>query len=115
MRQLCFSLLPDGSDQSVDASPGVPPRPRRYRKAAACSPRVAETLTADQDVRTRLRACGPDALTPVEALTVLLADLPALALALAGRKLHRVALRRRVISLPTSLVFARGKGDESGT
>jgi DNA repair protein RadC len=38
------------------------------------TPRVAETLTADQDVRTRLRSCGPDALTPVEALTVLLGE-----------------------------------------
>ena len=74
MRQLCFSLLPGGPDQSGDASPGVPPRPRRYRQAAAVSPRVAETLTADQDVRTRLRACGSDALTSVEALTVLLGE-----------------------------------------
>ena len=115
MRPLCFSLLPDCPQTEDDASPGVPPRPRRYAKAAPVSPRVAETLAANQDVRRRLLSCGPDALTPVEALTVLLADLPALALALAGRKLHRVALRRRVIPLPTSLVFARGKVDESGT
>jgi DNA repair protein RadC len=74
MRQLCFSLLPDGPDQRADASPGVPPRPRRYRKPAAVSPRVAETLAADQDVRKRLLACGPDALTPVETLTVLLGE-----------------------------------------
>jgi DNA repair protein RadC len=39
------------------------------------SPRAAETLAADQDVRARLRACGPDALTSVEALTILLAIL----------------------------------------
>jgi DNA repair protein RadC len=74
MRQLCFSLLPDGPENGGDASPGVPPRPRRYRQAAAVSPRVAETLRADQDARARLRACGPDALTPVEALTVLLGE-----------------------------------------
>ena len=72
MRPLCFSLLPDGPEHSGDASPGVPPRPRRYRQAAAVSPRVAETLAADQDVRRRLLSCGPDALTPVETLTVLL-------------------------------------------
>jgi len=35
---------------------------------------VAETLRADQDVRARLRSCGPDALTPLEALTVLLGE-----------------------------------------
>ena len=35
-----------------------------------------------------MRACGPDALTPVEALMVLLADLPALALTLAVLRLH---------------------------
>jgi DNA repair protein RadC len=35
---------------------------------------VAETLAADQDVRKRLLSCGPDALTPVEALTVLLGE-----------------------------------------
>ena len=74
MRQLCFSLLPDGPQPEGDASPGVPPRPRRYRKDAAVSPRVAETLAADQDVRRRLLASGPDALTPVEALTVLLGE-----------------------------------------
>jgi hypothetical protein len=74
MRPLCFSLLPDGPDQGGDASRGVPPRPRRYRKHTAVSPRVAATLNADQDVRTRLLASGPDALTPVEALTVLLGE-----------------------------------------
>ena len=51
---------------------------------------LAETLRADQDVRKRLRSCGPDALTPVEALTVRLADLPALALTLAGLRLDQV-------------------------
>ena len=74
MRQLCFSFLPDGPEKEGNASPGVPPRPRRYSKAAPVSPRVAETLRADQDVRVRLRSCGPDALTPVEALTVLLGE-----------------------------------------
>jgi hypothetical protein len=74
MRQRCFSLLPDGPQKEGDASPGVPPRPRRYPKAAAVSPRVAETLAADQDVRKRLLASGPDALTPVETLTVLLGE-----------------------------------------
>jgi DNA repair protein RadC len=74
MRQLCFSLLPDGPENKGDASSGVPLRPRRYRQVATYSPRVAETLRADQDVRARLRACGPDALTPVEALTVLLGE-----------------------------------------
>ena len=49
------------------------PRPAS-RRGAACSPRVAATLNADQNVRKRLLASGPDALTPVEALTVLLGE-----------------------------------------
>jgi hypothetical protein len=50
---------------------GAPPRPRRHRHATV-SPRVADPLRADQDVRARLRACRPDALTPVEAFTTVL-------------------------------------------
>jgi hypothetical protein len=103
MRQLCFSLLPDGPQQEGDASPGVPPRPRRYRQAATVSPRVAETLTADQDVRKRLLSCGPDALTPVEALTVLLGErslVPAARLLAAFGSLTALGRGRRRRSWP---------------
>jgi hypothetical protein len=74
--------------------PGVPPRPRRYRQADPVSARVAATLAANQDVRTRLLSCDPDALTLVEALTVLLGErslVPAARMRLLQEKLAYLA------------------------